>query len=177
MTERVAHGLTIGPLHVRFHRTVRVAEGRRPANLPPSLGYLPLYRVSDYPGKCPDAWESGGVFVPLHDREATWLSFTTQEPVALLVGAGGINALTGKPLGTKLEADGYLVTPPQPWLDGFKSPNGTVYQFVAAAYEGGKGVTVGEQLLGDKIVSGGLGLAVFRAKDPSSIKPFLKPGE
>jgi len=133
--------------------------------------------VADYPGKCPDVWEQGGFFVPLHDREATWLSFWTFEPVALLVGAGGINALTGKPLGTKLEKDGYLVTPPQPWLDGWKSPHGTVYQFVAAPYEAGKGVTVGEQILGDKSVSGGLGLALFRAKDPSSLKPYHKPHE
>jgi len=91
--------------------------------------------------------------------------------LALVCGAGGVNALTGKPLGLSLEKDAYMVCPPQPWLDGWKDTDGTVYQFVATKYDAGKGLTVGEQILGDKSKSGGIGLAVFEPKDRSLLKP------
>src|SRR3990172_3340261 len=169
--------LQIGGVTIRFHRTVRVAEGRQPSNLPPSLGYFPLYRVSDYREKAPESWETGGFFFPMHDKEAMWMSFHALPPVALLIGAGGINAISGEPLGTNLIKDGYIATPPQPWLDGWKSPKGTVYQFVAAPYEEGKGITVGEQVLGDKSITGGLGIAVFQAKEPEKLHFEKMPHE
>jgi hypothetical protein len=93
-----------------------------------------------------------------------WMAFQSTQPVALLVGAGGVNALTGEVLTPHLQKDNYLVTPPQPWLDGWKNQKGTVYQFVATAYEGGSGATVGEQLLGTESKSGGLGVALFTSK-------------
>jgi hypothetical protein len=158
--------MKIGPLDVQLHRTVRVAEGRAPANLPPSLGRIKAYPVKDFRQRCPALWEDEGVFIGLHDTEALWLSFHTSSPVALLVGAGAINALTGKKLGTKLEAENYLVTPPQPWLDGWKATDGTVYQFVATPYEKGKGLTVGEQLIGEESKTGGIGIALFESKNP-----------
>jgi hypothetical protein len=92
-------------------------------------------------------------------------------PIAILVGAGGINALTGEKLGTKLEKDNYLVTPPQPWLDGWKDKDGTVYQFVATPYKKGKGISVAEQLIGKESKTGALGIAVFDAKDHSKLSP------
>jgi len=67
----------------------------------------------------------------------------------MLVGAGGINALSGEKLGVTLERENYLVAPPQPWLDGWKDKDGTVYQFVATAYQKGQGITVAEQLMGE----------------------------
>lgn len=158
--------MKMGPLSITFHRTVRVAEGRTPANLPPSLGHIRLFEVKNYRERCPETWEDEGIFLGLHDTEALWMSFHTPTPVALMVGAGSINALNGKPLGTKLEKGGYLVTPPQPWLDGWKATDGTVYQFVATAYEKGKGNTVAEQLIGEKSKTGGIGLALFESKEP-----------
>jgi hypothetical protein len=95
----------------------------------------------------------------------------------VLVGAGGINALTGDKLGTKLEKDNYLVTPPQPWLDGWKSDDGCVYQFVATPYKKGEGVTVAEQLIGAECKTGAIGLAVFEPKDVRTLKPASKPIE
>lgn len=162
--------MKLGPLTVEFHRTVRVAESRTPANLPPSLGRMKPYEVKAYRERCPAIWEDEGVFVGLHDTEALWLSFATSRPLALLVGVGAINALTGQPLGTKLEAGNYLVTPPQPWLDGWKATDGTVYQFVGTPYEKGKGLSVGEQILGEQSQSGGLGLALFESKEPLAVK-------
>jgi hypothetical protein len=164
-------------LEVTFHRTVRVPDGRKPSNLPPSLGRMEVFAVKDYADKCPSNWEPEAHFVALHDTEALWMSFSTKHPVALLVGAGGINALTGKKLGTTLVKDNYLVTPPQPWLDGWKDQDGTVYQFVATPYQKGKGVTVAEQLIGEESKTGAIGIALFEPKDPSKLKAKLLPHE
>ena len=170
--------MKIGTLEVVFHRTVRVADGRVPSNLPPSLGTMKVYKVADYRDRCPKEWDEGAFFVALHDTEALWISFGhSGVPVAVLVGAGGINALTGEKLGTKLEKDNYLVTPPQPWLDGWKSDDGCVYQFVATPYQKGDGITVAEQLIGAESKTGAIGLAVFEPKDIRSLKPVSKPIE
>jgi hypothetical protein len=107
-----------------------------------------------------------------------WMSFRSwTHPAAMLVGAGGINALTGEKLGITLEKDNYLVAPPQPWLDGWKDKDGTVYQFVATAYQKGKGITVAEQLMGEESKTGAIGIAFFNPKDPSKLKPKHKPIE
>ena len=169
--------MKIGPISISIHRTVRVAEGKTPANLPPSLGVMRTHNVKDYRDRCPASWEDEAVFVALHSTEALWLSFNTSQPYALLIGAGGINALTGEKLGTKLAENNYLVTPPQPWLDGWKDQDGTVYQFVGTEYKGGEGLTVGEQLIGAESKTGGIGIAVFEAVNPSSLKSTSKPME
>lgn len=159
--------MRIGTVEVSFHRTVRVANGRAPSNLPPSLGRANLQKVANFRSACPDAWDSEGYFIPLHDTEALWISFHASTPSAIIVGAGGVNALTGEPLGTKLENGNYMVAPPQPWIDGWKSKDdGCVYQFVATPYQKGEGLSVGEQILGDKSETGGIGIAVFEPTKP-----------
>jgi hypothetical protein len=163
--------MRIRSLEVVFHRTVRVPEGRSPSNLPPSLGAMKAYKVSAFKERCPENWEEAGIFLALHDTEAMWMSFSEgSHPVALLVGAGGVNALTGDKLGTKLAKDNYLVAPPQPWLDGWKSDDGCVYQFVATPHKKGKGVSVGEQLIGEESKTGALGIALFDPKEPEKLK-------
>jgi hypothetical protein len=169
--------MRLGTLEITFHRTVRVPDGREPSNLPPSLGRIELYPVSKYAERCPKNWEREGYFMALHDTEAMWMSFTPQHPVALLVGAGGINALNGEKLGTTLAKDNYLVAPPQPWLDGWKDTDGTVYQFVATPYKKGKGISVAEQLMGEDSKTGAIGIALFDPKDIKELKPILPPME
>lgn len=170
--------MKVGSLEVVFHRTVRVADGRITSNLPPSLGTMKAYKVSDYKDRCPADWDVAAVFVALHDTEALWMSFRHNgHPVAVLVGAGGINALTGEKLGTKLVEGNYLTAPPQPWLDGWKNEDGSVCQFVATPYKAGKGITVAEQLIGAESKTGAIGLAVFEPKDPGSLKLVSKPYE
>jgi hypothetical protein len=169
--------MKLDSLELTFHRTVRVAEGRQPSNLPPSLGRMELYRVDDYSKKCPKNWERKGFFVALHDTEAMWLSFHSNSPVALLIGAGGINALTGEKLGTTLEKDNYCVAPPQPWLDGWKDKDGTVYQFISTPYQKGEGITVAEQLIGKESKTGALGIAVFNPIDRTKLKSKILPHE
>jgi hypothetical protein len=169
--------MRLGTLEITFHRTVRVPDGREPSNLPPSLGRIELYPVSKYAERCPKNWEREGYFMALHDTEAMWMSFTPQHPVALLVGAGGINALNGEKLGTTLARDNYLVAPPQPWLDGWKDTDGTVYQFVATPYKKGRGISVAEQLMGEESKTGAIGIALFDPKDIKELKPILPPME
>jgi hypothetical protein len=163
--------MRIGNIEVVFHRTVRVPDGRQPSNLPPSLGRMDLYPIAKYAKRCPENWEKESYFLALHETEAMWMSFRSlAHPVAMLVGAGGINALTGEKLGITLEKDNYLVAPPQPWLDGWKDKDGTVYQFVATAFKKGKGITVAEQLMGEESKTGAIGIAFFNPKDPSMLK-------
>ena len=162
--------MQIENVRIDLHRTMRVPSGKTPAQLPPSLGILKTYRVADYREKCPELWEDGGVFVPLHDAEAMWISFhlSGSNPRALIIGAGNVNAITGKKLTTILEIpQNYVVVPTQPWLDGWKDETGVVYQFVSAKYEGGTGLTVGEQILGQDSNTGGIGIAVYNPTDPN----------
>jgi len=169
--------MRLGTLEITFHRTVRVPDGRQPSNLPPSLGRIELYPVSKYAESCPKNWEPEGYFMALHDTEAMWMSFTPQYPVALLVGAGGINALNGEKLGMTLAKDNYLVVPPQPWLDGWKDTDGTVYQFVATPFKKGKGISVAEQLMCQESKTGAIGIALFDPKDVKAMKSILPPLE
>jgi len=62
------------------------------------------------------------------------------------VATGKVNAITGSPLtrGLHRRPQDYLVTPDQPWLDGFCVEKGVIRQFVAMPL--GDGYSVEEQL-------------------------------
>ena len=158
--------MRVGPLEVTFHRTDRVQNNQEHHALPPGRGIFEVFRVADYTEVVPASWERNGVFVAIHPSEALWLSFHSSKPVAVQMGAGGVNAITGEKLSTALEEGSYMVCPPQPWIDGWKTPDGTVRQFVATFHEGGKGKTVAEQIIGDESATGALGIAVFESKEP-----------
>jgi hypothetical protein len=164
--------LEIGPLHVNLHRTVRV-KVEETSNLPPSLGTFEVYKVSDYLERCPKTWDKDAYFIAMHTQEAMWVSFQSMEPVAIMIGAGSINAADGKCFKEKLEKDGYLVSPPQPWLDGWKGDDGSVYQFVAT--EAGENKTIGEQLAETK--EHAILISVFRAKNPEKLQDAYVPHE
>ena len=169
--------MRIGQAEITFQRTIRVPDGRTPAYLPPGLGQFLIYNVKDYREKCPESWEDGGIFIPMHDKEAVWMNFhlVGNNPRALVIGAGNVNAITGNPLKVGMETpQNYVVIPTQPWLDGWKDTDGVIYQFVATEYLGGEGLTVGEQILGEESKTGGIGIAVFAPKDESltAYKPF-----
>src|SRR3954447_13822930 len=68
--------LRLGPVSVTFHRTLRIPDDGGAYPLPPSLRPFPVRRVDDYAHEVPAAWrEHGGVFLPMFQREAMWLSF------------------------------------------------------------------------------------------------------
>lgn len=167
-------------LAVLFQRTLRIPDDGKKYPLPPGLGAFPVRRVLDYKHRVPAEWlKTSGVFLPMYQREAMWLSFQSRHwrPNAMKVAAGKINAVSGKPWSQKLEASkpaglrgvigasepehDYLTVPPQPWLDGFNTGRGTVRQFVAMPL--GMGYTVEAQVTG-KEEHGGIQLIVFEPK-------------
>jgi hypothetical protein len=153
-------------LAVSFQRTLRIPDDGRAYPLPPGLGRLPIFQARDYATRLPRAWaESGGVFVPMRQREALWIAFDGADwhPGAVQIGVGGINAVSGQPWGGALTADpqDYLVCPDQPWLDGINVGQGVIRQFVAMPL--GAGYTVEAQLTG-KEEAGGIQVRVIEAK-------------
>ncbi len=134
-----------------LQRTVRLPIDGRTYPLPPGFGPFPV------------AARAVGFLVPMHDREAMWLSFGGEHwrPVAVKVGIGGVNAITGEPFDLELRPgrQDYMVVPNQPWLDGIKAGDGFIRQFVAVPL--GQGQTVESHVTGRE-TTGGLQIAVFQ---------------
>ena len=109
----------------------------------------------------------------MYQREALWLSFDSRawRPVALKVGIGKVNAVSGKRWtrdahGAKPQD--YIVCPDQPWLDGINAGDGFIRQFVAMPL--GMGYTVEGQLTGEEEV-GGIQLDGVRAEARALPRP------
>jgi len=150
-------------LRLTFQRTLRIPDDGKKYPLPPGLGSFPIRRVDDYADRVPDDWrEHGGVFLPMYQREAMWLCFhgLHHKPRAVKVAVGKVCAITGKPWSERLHRrpQDYLVTPPQPWLDGIAAGKGMIRQFVAMPL--GLGYTVEGQVTGEERF-GGVQLKVF----------------
>jgi hypothetical protein len=139
-------GVCLGDgLKVVFQRTLRIPDDGRSYPLPPGLGSFPIRRVDDFADRVPEEWRArGGVFLPMYQREAMWISFQGQywKPRAVKIGVGKVCAITGAPWSEDLHRhpQDYVVTPPQPWLDGICAGKGTIRQFVAMPL--GMGYTV-----------------------------------
>lgn len=168
MQVRLAHEhVTFGNLSIAFHRTLRLPDDGRSYPLPPSLGHFPVCRVEDHADRVPDSWLAhGGVFIPMYQREAAWLSFSGPDwrPQALKIAVGMVNAVSGEPWSERIvpgEEQDYLVCPPQPWLDGINAGEGVVRQFVAMPL--GMGYTVEGQVTGEELF-GGIQLLSFDPK-------------
>ncbi|MEM9863452.1 MAG: hypothetical protein AAF938_17785 [Myxococcota bacterium] len=162
--------LSYGGVTISFQRTLRIPDDGKAYPLPPGLGRFPLRRVNDYADRVPASWVAhGGVFLPMYQREAMWLSFGAAEPTALKVGVGKICAVSGERWsdGLRASAQNYVVAGTQPWLDGIATGHGTVRQFVAMPL--GLGYTVEGQVTGEE-VHGGIQLQAYPAK-PGAIPP------
>lgn len=166
----VAHGfggseISIGDLvDITFQRTLRVAETGL-NGLPPGLGMFPLRSVDSLGDRATPAMvERGGVVMPIYQREAMWLSFHANVPVAIQIATGLRCAVTGDELDKRLRhrKQNFIVGTAQPWLDGFKTETGEVRQFVAARL--GEGATVEEQL-SDEAPVGGVQIVVWELTD------------
>ena len=150
---RVQHdAIRIGPhFRVSFQRTLRIPDDGGIYPLPPGLGRFPVFRVADYAATVPASWRRrGGVFIPMYQREALWLSFECPwwRACAVKVGVGKVDAVSGAEWDRTLRDDpqDYLVCPDQPWLDGINAGDGFIRQFVAMPL--GMGYTVEGQLTG-----------------------------
>lgn len=141
-------------LIIDFQRTLRIPDTDKIYPLPPGLGRFPIRHTEDFESSLPAAIaERGGVILPMWQTEAMWMNFTNNGPksglnfpVAIKVASGKINAVTGDPWRPDLQCDpqDYMVSPNQPWLDGFAVEKGIVRQFVAMPLS--DGYTVEEQL-------------------------------
>lgn len=151
---------------VSFQRTLRIPDDGKVYPLPPGLGAFPIRRVEDFADRVPASWrKKGGVFIPMYQREALWLSFegASWRPNAVKVAAGKINALSGRSWDQSLSRgkEDYLVVPDQPWLDGINAGNGMIRQFVAMPL--GMGYTIEGQVTGRE-AEGGVQLIVYDPK-------------
>ena len=149
-----------------FMRTLRIPDDGKEYPLPPGLGTFPILKVADYADRLPEDWRRhGGVFIPMYQREAMWISFRPRywKPNAVKIAIGKVNAVSGKTWDqalTKEEKD-YLVCPPQPWLDGINAGEDMIRQFVAMPL--GMGYTVEAQVTG-KEEYGGVQVIVYEPK-------------
>lgn len=163
-----------------LQRTLRVPDDGRTYPLPPGLGRFPIHAVADYRARVPEEWrETGGFFVPAYQREALWIGFDAPpwRPNVVQVGAGRVNAVSGRPWDHALHAapQDYLVCPPQLWLDGINAGHGFVRQFVAIPL--GLGYTVEAQVSGAE-THGGVRILVYEPKAgrfPEEAPPALEP--
>jgi hypothetical protein len=83
----------------------------------------------------------------MHQAEALWISFQGQDPVAVQIGVGKVNAVSGKPWANELvrqPTQNYCVRPRQSWLDGINAGNGFIRQFIAVSL--GNNLTVEGQV-------------------------------
>ncbi len=156
---------------INFQRTLRIPDDGNSYPLPPGLGAFPMRHVDDFASRVPQAWnQRGGVMLPMYQSEALWLQLSSSYPFAVKVATGKIDAITGESWSNGLHRDpqDYLVTPGQPWLDGYCFEQGTIHQFVAMPL--GQGYTVEEQLTGEaehgglQIVAYPMKAAVYRKK-------------
>jgi hypothetical protein len=164
---------------ISFQRTLRLPDDGKVYPLPPSLGVFPISRVDDYLDKVPEEWKkTGGIFLPMYQREAMWLKFEQngKAPKAIKVGVGKVNAVTGEAWNNSLSKQDYVVAGDnmQQWLDGINGGNGVIKQFVAMPLGGG--YTVEAQVTGEEKF-GGIQLMVFESKyrPQPQPRPFVQP--
>lgn len=115
-----------------------------------------------------------------------WISLKSEEPFAIQIFVGGVNAVSGEPTGDneavmmrrlslmekKKSIQDYVVTPKQLWLDGIATDHGRVRQFVAMPL--GSGYTVEAQMTGQDLV-GGLQIHVTPSTPKVHILPIKTP--
>ncbi|KAK0732099.1 hypothetical protein B0H67DRAFT_655359 [Lasiosphaeris hirsuta] len=154
-----------GELEISFNRTLRLPEDGKTHNQPVRLGGVTVNSMAGLAKKLEasgnaslvDMARKGGVFFPLYQREAMFLSFKARrDAFAVRVFVGGVNAVSGLPWnahpGHKVAAQDYLSVPPQRYLDGVCVAKDVVKQFVAMPL--GSGYSVEKQVTGKETVGG-----------------------
>jgi len=151
-------------LKITFMRTLRVPDDGSTYPLPAGIDTFPMRHIENYANTVPKDWlKRGGVLLPMYQSEALWINFSSSYPMALKIAAGKINAITGKCWSNELSdsPQDYIVVPTQPWLDGFKTHDDSVNQFVAVPL--GQGASAEEQITGSAEF-GGIQIIAFPLK-------------
>lgn len=133
-------------LEIFFCRTIRVPDSGEVQNLPPGLGFFELHKVHDYASSLPqDVIDKGGLFFPMHQKEALWIQFKANARFMIKIYCGGVNVVSGEHSHENGETkerrldlakrgkpiQDYVVVPKQPWIDGVAVKPSVVRQFVA----------------------------------------------
>ncbi|KAF5592002.1 uncharacterized protein FSUBG_10306 [Fusarium subglutinans] len=152
---RISNCIEIDDLCVSFERTTRVPDNGSLNCLPPSLGEFPLFKTDDVGDKLPVSMaEKGGVFIPMYQHEGMCISFESEKRYAIKIFAGNVNVISGEPRipdaalvhrrpglsSQKKFIQDYVVTPPQPRIDGVVTKTQEVRQFVAMPVGSGHSV-------------------------------------
>jgi len=161
---------------IEFKRTLRIPDDGQTYPLPPGFENFELRHVEDYAATAPQWQAKGGVMMSMYQAEALWLNFGGDYPIAVKIGTGKINAVSGAnwtegmtrksiaPAEWRVSRAGgdqnYVVIPQQPWLDGYCVGKGVIAQFVAMPL--GQGATAEEQINGT--TEGGLQIQAFPLK-------------
>ena len=70
---------------IAFQRTMRIPDNDQTHYLPPSFRNFPLHHIDDF-ASIPKAWQDrGGVFLPMYQSEAMWISFDSDYPCAIKI--------------------------------------------------------------------------------------------
>jgi len=156
--------IAVERIEIAFHRTLRIPDDGKTYPLPPGLGRFPLRRARDFAERLPRSW-ANDFFLPIYAREALWIGFDAApwKPNAVKVAAGGVNVVTGDRFDDTLHdaPQDYIVVPNQPWIDGVKSHEDAIRQFVAMPH--GEGYTIEAQVTGREDI-GGLQFVIFEPK-------------
>ncbi|KAL6918299.1 hypothetical protein FSHL1_009721 [Fusarium sambucinum] len=150
----VTSKVKIDDLQIAFKRTVLVPDGKTDNYLPPDLGEFPMHKVEDYAEKLPlSTVEKGGIFIPMYELEALWISFESIKRYAIRVFVGGINVVSGEPKASNAaKRQDYLVVPDQYWIDGIAVEPGRVRQFMALPP--GSRHSIEKQVTGEDVTGG-----------------------
>ncbi|KAJ4139747.1 hypothetical protein NW768_001091 [Fusarium equiseti] len=99
-TTKVRNGFfQMDDLEIHFRRTLRVPKNRDSNDTPKEFGHFVLYKVDDYAGKLPLSMaQEGGLFIPMYQRDAMWITFKSEKRYAIKIFWGGINAISGEPV-------------------------------------------------------------------------------
>ncbi|KAK2044563.1 hypothetical protein LZ31DRAFT_565829 [Colletotrichum somersetense] len=153
---------------ITFQRTLRLPEDGKLHGTSEFLGPFPLFSADEHASRLPPAMNSkGGMFFPMFQREGLAISLSSEDDhartikheidpdrFAVKVYAGSINCLSGR---TASETDdeprnNYIVCPRQRRLDGYRSVDGSIRQFVAMPL--GWGYSAEHQVTGHEFVGG-----------------------
>ncbi|KAI0832186.1 hypothetical protein F5Y06DRAFT_307499 [Hypoxylon sp. FL0890] len=153
-------------LRISFQRTIRVSDYVDRCDLPPDIGTFPLFKVRDYAQRLPPEMAAkGGLFFPMHQKEAMWIKLSADAPFMIKIYAGGVNVSSGEHHAEGVEArrrrvelrnagnslQDYVVVPDQYWLDGITVSPRVARQFVAMPMN--QGYSVEAQLTGKELTA------------------------
>lgn len=155
-------------IEIDFNRTLRLPEGLDLHHHPSGLGIIPVYNTAAIQKKLMesrnqslvDMAKKGGVFFPLYQREAMFITFNAINDIfALRLFVGGVNTLSGVLWNSQRPQNkqDYILVPPQVRIDGVSVGDDVVKQFIAMPL--GSGYSVEKQVTG-KETTGGLQIEI-----------------